>query len=284
VTAPFAADLCGYRPNGLPGTSDANDQLSIELGSALFDELGVDQTRPAQPQIGAAMEQSIRAHLESIRPDLLIEQSRTARLFEQYRHLDVFRTFESSYGGPTEELEGIAAELLEGDYGRDGEYLAERILAVNERGVRDHALVLQLLDFMPHESMLKIDVTVASPEPARRLLVGLSSKWTFRTDRAQDPVSQGSRLVSLRRGPMPHFAVVTMEPRPAMLRLVAYGSGAVDCVYHLALPELRRAAQRIEDRRGRTWGPRVYLERMIAQGRVRPFGDLVDEVRRLPTW
>lgn len=71
--------------------------------------------------------------------------------------------------------------------------------------------------------MLKLDVSVEAP--ARR---------SPRTDRAQDYVSQGYKLVSLRRGHMPHFAVVTMEPRPSMLRLLADGSGSVDCVYHVA--------------------------------------------------
>jgi NgoMIV restriction enzyme len=76
-----------------------------------------------------------------------------------------------------------------------------------------------------------------------------------------------------------------MEPRPAMLRLIAYGSGSVDCVYHLALPELRQAAVSIETRRGSTrWKPRATLERMVAQGRVRSYGELAQEAMRLPSW
>ena len=45
-------------------------------------------------------------------------------------------------------------------------------------------------------------------------------------------------MAALRRGRMPHFAVVTMEPRPYMLNLLGGGSGDVDCVYHLDLPAL----------------------------------------------
>ena len=42
---------------------------------------------------------------------------------------------------------------------------------------------------------------------------------------------------------MPHFAVVTMEPRPYMLNLLGGGSGEVDCVYHLDLPALTAAIE-----------------------------------------
>ncbi|WP_353889670.1 NgoMIV family type II restriction endonuclease, partial [Campylobacter coli] len=65
-----------------------------------------------------------------------------------------------------------------------------------------------------------------------RLELALSAKWSLRTARAPDCVSQGAQRVAQRRGRMPHFAVITREPRPAMLRILADGSGAVDCVYH----------------------------------------------------
>lgn len=48
-------------------------------------------------------------------------------------------------------------------------------------------------------------------------------------------------MTALRRGRMPHFAAVTVEPRPAMLALLGRGSGDIDCVYHLNLPALGTA-------------------------------------------
>jgi hypothetical protein len=84
---------------------------------------------------------------------------------------------------------------------------------------------------------------------------------------------------------MPHYVVLTMEPRPAMLKLIAYGSGSVDCVYHVALPELRQAARALEEHRGpKVWPQRAMLERMVAQGRIRSYSQLAGEVRRLPAW
>jgi hypothetical protein len=85
---------------------------------------------------------------------------------------------------------------------------------------------------------------------------------------------------------MAHFAVLTIEPRPTMLRLLAYGSGAVDCVYHLALPELLLAARDLVDRatsrtRKSALSQQETLELMVAQRRIRPYSELVSEIRRL---
>jgi hypothetical protein len=284
VTAPFAAKLCGYRANGNPSTSDNNDAGSIEWGHALFAALGVPEDKPETPLVGSMLERSAAEHLASVRPDLVVRQSRPALVFDQYRHLDVFRRFAGTYRGPGPELAWITSEVQRLPTSSAIEEIAAKLIAAQIAAQRDHDLVSQLVDTMPEESMLKIDITVAAQPPVDRLLIGLSSKWSLRTDRAQDCVSQGSKLVNLRRGHMPHFAVLTMEPRPAMLRLIAYGSGSIDCVYHVALPELRAAAVAIEQSRGGGWRPRATLERMISQRRVRPYQDLVDEVARLPSW
>lgn len=286
VTAPFAADLCGYRPNGNPSTSDSHDPGSIEWGHALFAALGVVPGTTEIPQVGSAMEKRAAAHLTSLRPDLMLAQSRPALEFDQYRHLNVFRQFGKTYRGPAAELDEALDELPSTP---EFSSVRDHIHAAIAAAQQDHQLVVQLQDTMPEESLLKIDITVAAPEPIDRLLIGLSSKWTLRTDRAQDCVSQGSKLVNHRRGHMPHYAVLTMEPRPSMLKLIAYGSGAVDCIYHLALPELQEAAMQIEStKKSRAgapgWPPRLMLERMIAQGRIRSYQQLVDEVLRLPRW
>ncbi|MEV0363978.1 NgoMIV family type II restriction endonuclease [Nocardia fusca] len=286
MTAPFAAELCGYRiSNGKPSTSDSNDAGSVEWGKAMFDVLGVPNDKPEVANIGSVMEQAAAMHLEGLRADLVVRQSRPAMEFGQYAHLAVFRNFARKYRTPDSGLADVIAEISEGSPSSVTDALVARLKAAGAAVTGNHELVSRLLDTMPEESMLKLDIAVAAPAPVNRLLIGVSSKWTLRTDRAQDCVSQGSKLVSLRRGHMPHYAVLTMEPRPSMLRLVAYGSGSVDCVYHLALQELREAAKVLEARRGlQNWPPRVLLERMVAQGRIRDYCELVAEVQRLPAW
>jgi hypothetical protein len=285
VTAPFAVDLCGYRSgNENPSTSDNNDRLSVEWGRALFEELGVQPDAPEVAGVGSVMESKVAHHLASLRPDLVIANSRSAGDFEQYSHLKVFRDFSRAYETPSGDLIDRLADLRDATLDAGNRSLIEAALRASVTARENSALVAVLLEAMPEESLLKIDITVASPAPAGRLLIALSSKWSLRTDRAQDCISQGAKLVNQRRGQMPHYAVLTMEPRPAMLRLIASGSGAVDCVYHLALPELRRAAETIERRRGGgAWGPRHTLERLVAQRRVRDYDELLTEINSLPS-
>lgn len=284
MTAPFAASLCGYRStNGNPSTSDNNDPLSIEWGRALFAQLGVLSDTPEVSGVGSSMERMAGEHLASVRPDLVTRSSRKALEFAQYSHLAVFQSFKRAYGGPVADLEQEMRLLLTSPLEDEIARTLRRALDAEVRTRKDHELILGLVEQMPEESMLKIDLTVAEDAPNPRLLVALSSKWSLRTDRAQDCVSQGAKLVSLRRGRMPHYAVLTMEPRPAMLRLIAYSSGSVDCVYHMALPELRAAAAELEKRRGaKSWKLRQDLERMVGQGRIRDYDDLVREVVVLP--
>lgn len=283
VPAHFAAELCGYRPGNLkPNTSDNSDQQSIELGIALFDQLGVPRARMGEGSSGSALEGAVMADLRSVRPDLLLS-SGPAMGFEQYEHLAAFRRFAKTVRGPEPVVDDLLAclEQLPDAPGRAAA-LAEarrlgRQLAMREEAVR------ALLRDAAEESLLNIDVCVATPgDPRPRLEVALSLKWSLRTDRAQDCISQGAKLVAQRRGRMPHYAVVTIEPRPAMLRILADGSGAVDCVYHLDLGALERAVNELAARRsGRDWGPKVIFDRLVAQRRLRDYSLLLDEVRSI---
>jgi hypothetical protein len=84
---------------------------------------------------------------------------------------------------------------------------------------------------------------------------------------------------------MPHFGVVTMEPRPSMLKIIGDGSGAVDCVYHLDLPALQTAMAELAERgrrNPRTWSPMQTFQRLLRQRRLRDYDELAAEVLRLP--
>jgi hypothetical protein len=82
---------------------------------------------------------------------------------------------------------------------------------------------------------------------------------------------------------MPHYAVITMEPRPAMLKILADGSGSIDCVYHLDLPALSRAIDTVRVLRGPKWSPGQTFDRLVQQRRLRDYDDLVDAVRNIPS-
>jgi hypothetical protein len=80
---------------------------------------------------------------------------------------------------------------------------------------------------------------------------------------------------------MPHFGVITIEPRPSMLRILADGSGAVDFVYHLDLPALTRAVDAVAAHKRGRWSPGQTFNRLMRQKRLRDLDELVAEVMRV---
>jgi hypothetical protein len=287
VPASFAADLCGFRGeknDGNPNTSDNNDKQSIRLGLALFRELGVADGSPGPDDPGAELEKAVRADLARLRPDLFVRSPGSAPDFEQYEHLAVLSTFKQAMAKAPADVASLVESLETLPPGRERNAALRKARTVADRAARQQEAVVALLRDMPEESLLRIDLTVASPGRVGkpRLEVALSAKWSLRTDRAQDCVSQGAKLVSQRRGRMPHFAVITMEPRPAMLRILADGSGAVDCVYHLDLAALERALRSEAGvARNARRSPLETFERLLAQRRLRDYDELLDEVRRV---
>jgi hypothetical protein len=161
----------------------------------------------------------------------------------------------------------------------------EALIAGVEAVLDDEAAKLRLLlEELGQESLLGLDITVSRAAVDGRLPlldVGLSLKWSLRTDRAQDCRSQGAKMSALRRGRMPHFGVVTMEPRPYMLNLLGGGSGDVDCVYHLDLPALTAAVDRVYVGSKQRIKGRDLLHRLIDQRRIRDYDELVSEISSL---
>lgn len=97
----------------------------------------------------------------------------------------------------------------------------------------------------------------------------ISCKWTMRSDRAQNARSEALNLIRSRRGRVPHIVVVTAEPVPSRLTSLALGTGDIDCVYHIALPELEAAVASLKDKK-----PGDLLALMIAQQRLKDISDL----------
>jgi hypothetical protein len=97
----------------------------------------------------------------------------------------------------------------------------------------------------------------------------VSCKWTLRSDRAQSARSEALNLIRSRRGRTPHIVVVTAEPLPSRLTSLALGTGDIDCVYHIALPELEAATHAKGQQRQRD-----LLSLMIDQRRLKDISDL----------
>lgn len=264
--------------------SDAHDPLSVVLGRELLDTLGVPRGKIAPNEPGTELESQIVKHLKALRPELHIERGRSAREFSQYAHLDVFPRFQTTFEDLRPTVTDLNERVRAADLGRARSRIEKDLDRLIASVDQQATLVGDLVEQMPTESLLRIDVSVAIPRNGEldELAIALSSKWSLRTDRAQDCVSQGNKLVAQRRGRMPHFGVITIEPRPAMLRILADGSGAVDFVYHLDLPALAESIQTVARGRGRRWSPGQIFNRLMTQKRLRDYDDLVAEVMRVP--
>jgi hypothetical protein len=81
------------------------------------------------------------------------------------------------------------------------------------------------------------------PEQPYILHVSVSCKWTLGSDRAQDARAEALNLIRDRKGQVPHVVVITAESLPTRLASIALGTGDVDCVYHIALLELRQVLE-----------------------------------------
>lgn len=112
----------------------------------------------------------------------------------------------------------------------------------------------------------------ASSVPGKFLHASISCKWTIRSDRAQNARTEALNLIRNRNGHVPHIVAITAEPLPKRIASIAQGSGDLDCVYHIALEELRAAVSECVG--GRRSEQDQDLEMLIAAKRLRNISDL----------
>ena len=229
-------DLFGWRTNGKPNIADGASNPSVDIATAVFEELGVTRSTTAPGQTaGSRFEAAIRQILADRLPQLDPLRnwdvgSREITHFVQYVHLA--RIKEIAEDDPT----------LRSSLGTD--YL------------------------------IRPDITIGIETGSRRHLhAAVSCKWTIRSDRVQNIRHEGVVLTRHRRGRQPHFVAVTAEPLPSRLAAIARGTGELDCVYHIALQQLRAACN--SNRRASD-----TLEELIEQDRLRPLGELPDVIAR----
>ncbi len=97
----------------------------------------------------------------------------------------------------------------------------------------------------------------------------ISCKWTIRSDRSQNARTEGLNLLRNRKGKIPHICIITAEPYPNRIASVALGTGDIDCVYHIALPELQAAVQNLNNE-----AVTEMLDILVTGKRLRDIADL----------
>jgi hypothetical protein len=240
VAVAFATELLAINAHtGCPNCSDKDSSASVAIAVAILEQMGISARLSHTGQsAGAELEKKVADHLANAlpaispgRPWLVFgsEGKKQISEFAQYEHLSRLKSV----------MEADKTGLLRVEIGAD--YL------------------------------ISPDVTVGlqSESGVPFLHAAISCKWTIRSDRVQNIRHEGTILTRHRRGRQPHVVAVTAEPLPSRLAAIARGTGEVDAVYHIALPELEKAVAELENEE--QW---ECLGELLDQGRLRDFNDL----------
>lgn len=173
--------------------------------------------------------------------------------FSQYAHLA--SVFDATKNWP--EL----AAILGRDYS-----VASDVIVYRERLSDDQ---INLTEHFVESDKIGVDHlrSVSGEQPY--LHASISCKWTMRSDRAQNTRTEALDLIRKRKGRVPHIIAVTAEPLPSRLSSLCLGTGDLDCVYHIALPELVSSVEALNQSEALD-----LLKLMIQSERIKDIADL----------
>lgn len=259
----FAADYLSMTEDGVASIADSKNARSKAIAASLISQLGEASTKArTKGQVaGAGFEQIVAQFLR----DTFVELStvrcgtfKVARLadisnFQQYRHLaDIAAVAE-------------ADRNLKVALGR--EYIIKPDVVITREPVSDEELNARRL--IADDSVALRTGLRSRNNDAPILHASISCKWTIRSDRSQNSRSEALNLIRNRKGRLPHIAVVTAEPSPSRIASVALGTGDIDCVYFIALPEFLGSV-----REHGTEDAQELLDIMVDGGRLKDIADL----------
>jgi len=252
---------------GVPNSTDKSSKASVAIARRLWQrviaplECEIPVRRLSPQSVGKAFEMATRAYLEQafrtlerLRPgEWQFHLNAHIHDFVQYRHLaDLNRTLRQH--------PALRAAL--------GDYLIAPDIVISRLPVAD--------EIINQDEELIANAEAATLTPLRRannatpmLHASISCKWTIRSDRSQNVRTEGLNLIRNRKGHTPHIVAVTAEPLPGRLASLALGTGDLDCIYHVALPELREAVAEYGEETAIE-----LLETMISGQRLRDISDL----------
>lgn len=249
--------------SGIPSNADKASRPSREIAGSILDQLGPATTAAKLPgQTAGADFEGVCAsfvkvcfeRMNHLRPGTFkVNKGGGIAMFDQYAHLD--------------DLEAIAKANREIATAIGSDYLIKPDIVVARSPEADETINSN--DTLVDADTARLSSLRAINQPLEILHASISCKWTLRSDRAQNARSEGLNLVRNRKGRLPHIAVITGEPTPGRLASLALGTGDIDCVYHFALYELRKAL--IDQHRDETL---ELLETMIEGKRLRDISDL----------
>ena len=251
---------CLITANGVPSVADGSSPANCAIALALFNHLGINATgsRLSGQSAGALFEEGCAQFLRqtflnlgNIRSgDWQILRNRAITEFYQYEHLAT--------------LAELASDNVELASAMVSDYLVKPDVVVVRNPVSERQLRFAANGSMDLHSPLR-----ASNGGKPLLHASVSCKWTIRSDRSQNTRSEALSLVRNRKGPLPHIVAITAEPLPDRIASIALGTGDMDCVYHIALPELQQAVREVGSA-----ASRKALATMVSGKLLRDISDL----------
>ena len=236
----ICARVLSVDASGIPNNADKHSKISVALAKGILKQIDY----PLNPiavsgqtsgnlfeQITARFIEASFRKLAHLRPgEWIFSIGRRVQEFEQYEHLAELEKALLTY----KELRTAF-----------GDYLIKPDIVIGRIPVQDKEINQnqKLIDdnFVTHSPLRKQN----SSKPI--LHASISCKWTIRSDRSQNSRTEGLNLIRNRKGNTPHIMIVTAEPYPQRIASLALGTGDIDCVYHIALPELQKAAEELNN-------------------------------------
>jgi len=236
----ICARVLSVDASGIPNNADKHSKISVALAKGILKQIDY----PLNPiavsgqtsgklfeQITARFIEASFRKLAHLRPgEWTFSIGRRVQEFEQYEHLAELEKALSMY----KELRTAF-----------GDYLIKPDIVIGRIPVQDKEI---------NQNQKLIDDNLVTHSPLRKqnsskpiLHASISCKWTIRSDRSQNARTEGLNLIRNRKGNTPHIMIVTAEPYPQRIASLALGTGDIDCVYHIALPELQKAAEELNN-------------------------------------
>lgn len=229
--------ILGLR-SGVPNLADVSSKTSKILALGMVKNLGFSlcTSPPVGQTVGMVFGELTLDFLDKafqlfhhIRPGKWIFSASQAPLgiaaFDQYEHL-------SALDNALKIHKDLAAAL-------GGDYIIKPDIVIGREPLSDSEINRD------KDVLGKDAISTLTPlrknnyqRPKPILHASISCKWTIRSDRSQNTRTEALNLIRNRKGKTPHIACVTAEPMPTRLASLAMGTGDIDCVYHMALPEL----------------------------------------------
>ena len=248
---------------GVASIADKDSKVSCAIGRGLIERLGseVGGARLPGQTAGAEFEEAVAAflrltfpHLDTLRcGSFEVLRGSSIASYDQYEHLAAVKA--ATADNP----------VLRVALGRD--YIIKPDVVIIRQPESDEAINAKY--FLVDETSARL-TSIRKLNNERAILhASVSCKWTIRSDRAQNARSEALNLIRNRKGRLPHTAVITAEPTPARIGSLALGTGDIDCVYHIALHELRDTIVQLD------YADALELLDMMIDGkRLRDIGDL----------